>query len=80
MTFTAQEEPAPRVVSPHVLLTANPAVAAKVSASTGELLVFARVRAWVEALPTTTFPKLIAVGVAASCGCVPTPEIGSVSG
>ena len=78
--MTAQEELAFRVVNPHVLLTANPALAVKVRPSTADVLVFARVSARVEALPTTTSPKLMAVGEVTSWGCVPTPEMGKVRG
>lgn len=80
VTFTAQEEPAFRVVSPHVLLTVKSAVALNDRPSTAAALVFARVSAWVAVLPTTTSPKLMAVGEVTSCGWVPTPERGTVKG
>ena len=80
VTFTAQDEPALMVVMPQVLLTLKPALAENDRPSAAVLLVFSSVSAWVDVLPTTTSPKLSVVGATDNCGCVPTPDKGTVSG
>ena len=80
VTLTAHDEPADKVVRPHVLETANPGVVTKLKPFTAIALMFRSVSDSVAVLPAATLPKACEVGFTTNSGCVPTPDSATVSG